>query len=121
MTAPDQEGPGGEDAAGGEAALIQARRAKADQVRQLGQNPFANDVDAADRVTLGALRERFASALLEPKEELRYDGERVAALAEGRELHVVGRLVARRGFGKAAFFRLKDESGELQLFAKKDI
>src|SRR5690606_13704400 len=34
---------------------------------------------------------------------------------------VFGRMTARRGFGKASFLRLRDGSGELQLFAKMDI
>ena len=33
----------------------------------------------------------------------------------------LGRLVARRGFGKASFLRLRDMSDELQLFAKQDV
>ncbi|HMJ13022.1 MAG TPA: lysine--tRNA ligase [Polyangiaceae bacterium] len=121
MKADDAQVAGDDDAAGGEAAIIQARRSKAERVRELGRNPFANDVNVADRSTLSALRERFAGALVEPPAELRYDGERVAALSDTAELHVLGRLMARRGFGKATFLRLKDDTGELQLFAKKDV
>ena len=32
-----------------------------------------------------------------------------------------GRVVARRGFGKASFLRLRDGTAELQLFAKQDV
>ncbi|MBK8995242.1 MAG: lysine--tRNA ligase [Myxococcales bacterium] len=104
----------------GEEGLIQARREKAARVRARGENPFANDLDPSDRVSCRSLRERFQPALLEPKHELRYDPERVAALAGDDEHHVAGRLMARRGFGKASFLRLRDGSGELQLFAKQD-
>lgn len=104
----------------GEEGLIQARREKAARVRARGENPFANDLDASDRVSCRSLRERFEPALLEPKEELRYDPDRVAALAGDDEHHVAGRLMARRGFGKASFLRLRDGSGEIQLFAKQD-
>jgi lysyl-tRNA synthetase class 2 len=108
-------------AEGGEESLIQARREKAARVRAAGQTPFANDFDAEDRTLCSVLRARFEPALLEPKLELRYDPEAVASLAGDEELHLAGRLVARRGFGKASFLRLRDDSGEIQLFAKMDI
>jgi len=107
-------------AEGGEEGLIQARREKAARVRARGENPFANDADVSDRISCRALRERFEPALLEPRHELRYDPVKVAALAGDDEAHVVGRLMARRGFGKASFLRLRDGSGEIQLFAKQD-
>ena len=103
--------------ASGEEALIEARREKAERVRGRGENPFANDVNEAERVAIAEVRRRFARALLEPEEELRYDPERVA----GEPLSIAGRLVARRGFGKASFLRVRDTTGELQLFAKKDV
>jgi lysyl-tRNA synthetase, class II len=105
----------------GEDALIEARRGKAEHLRSRGQNPFANDASAADRSMLRDLREQFASALIEPVSELRYDPAKVERLAEGREYYVLGRLLSRRGFGKASFLRLRDMSDELQLFAKQDV
>ena len=105
----------------GEDALVEARRNKAEQLRARGQNPFANDAPSTDRSLLHALRLKFAPALLEPVNELRYDPIKVDELAAGGEVHVLGRLVARRGFGKASFLRLRDMSDELQLFAKQDI
>jgi len=104
----------------GEDALLLARRQKLESMRERGKNPFANDVDATDRKLVAELRAAFAPALVEPA-ELRYDAERVAALAGERRFHVFGRLIARRGFGKASFFRLRDRSGEIQLFAKQDV
>jgi lysyl-tRNA synthetase class 2 len=110
-----------EDQAGGEEALVAARREKAERLRARGENPFANDVRAQRRVLLGELRSRFMPALLEPRAEQRYDADKVAMLG-GSETHsVLGRLVARRGFGKASFLRVRDTSGELQLFAKQDV
>src|SRR5450432_1179773 len=105
----------------GEDALVEARRGKAEHLRARGQNPFANDAQVADRSLLRELRVLFAPALLEPASELRYDPARVEAIAEGRVFHVLGRLVSRRGFGKASFLRLRDMSEELQLFAKQDV
>ncbi|MEZ4224384.1 MAG: lysine--tRNA ligase [Polyangiaceae bacterium] len=107
-----------QEPSGGEDALIQARRDKAAAVRARGDNPFANDVSAARRARIADIRAEQAAALLEPKHELRYEPEKIRDL--GQRL-ICGRLVARRGFGKASFLRLRDDSGEIQLFAKQDI
>jgi len=104
----------------GEEALLLARRQKLEALRERGKNPFANDVDASDRTLVSELRTAFATAL-ENAAELRYQAEKVAALSAGRRFHVLGRIVARRGFGKASFLRLRDLSGEIQLFAKQDV
>jgi lysyl-tRNA synthetase class 2 len=103
-----------------EDALIQQRRDKAARVRDQGQNPFANDVELAKRSTVQQLRLKFAAALVDEK-ELRYDPAQVEALGAQESFLVLGRVVLRRGFGKASFIRLRDGSGELQLFAKQDI
>jgi lysyl-tRNA synthetase class 2 len=105
----------------GEDALVEARRGKACHLRSRGQNPFANDVAVTDRSLLRELRLAFASALLEPASELRYDPAKVEQIAGGREYHVMGRLMARRGFGKASFLHVRDMSDGLQVFAKADI
>ncbi|MBN1606355.1 MAG: lysine--tRNA ligase [Polyangiaceae bacterium] len=105
----------------GEEALIASRRAKAARIRERGDQPFANDIDTGDRTLVSEIRRVFAEALLEPPQELRYDAERVSSLAGATTYHVAGRLMARRGFGKASFLVLRDASGEMQLFAKKDI
>lgn len=110
--------PGEVETKGGEEALIQARREKAEKVRARGENPYASDVPRDARIFLAALREEFASALLQTGE---YSVDEVARLADGAERVVFGRLVARRGFGKASFLRLRDGSGEMQLFAKTDV
>lgn len=107
--------------AGGEEALIQVRRDKAARIRQRGGNPFSNQVAEGKRSMIAELRQRFAEALLEPAHELRYDADRVVALAGQRPVTLCGRIMARRGFGKASFLPLRDGSGELQLFAKMDV
>jgi lysyl-tRNA synthetase class 2 len=104
-----------------EASLIAARRAKAEAQREQGHDPFPNDVDTSERVWVRALREEYADAMLEPKSEQRYDPAKVAALAAGKSIVLLGRIVSRRGFGKLSFLRLRDSSGELQLFAKTDV
>lgn len=102
----------------GEEALILARREKADRLRERGENPFANDVARAPRVYLGDLRRRCERAL---RSDGTYDAAQVSELVGDEVFRVFGRLVARRGFGKASFLRLRDASGELQLFAKMDV
>ncbi len=104
----------------GEEALVAARRAKAERLRGRGERPFAHGLDPADRVMLGELRAQSAPALTDPA-DLRYDPERVAALLGERDYHVMGRMMARRDFGKASFLRLRDETGEIQLFARRDV
>ena len=104
-----------------EEALIEARRAKAEHLRAQGKNPFANDADPSDRTTLSAFRAAFETARSGEQAEDRYDAERVAAVGANASYHVFGRIVARRGFGKAAFLRLRDGTGEIQLFAKQDV
>jgi lysyl-tRNA synthetase, class II len=106
---------------GAEESLVKARRDKAENVRSRGENPFANGIDEERRIPIAQLREIFDSSRIEGDLENRYDSERVAALAEDGMRHVVGRLVARRGFGKASFLRLRDDLAELQLFAKLDV
>ncbi len=106
---------------GGEEGQKAARRGKAAAVRARGENPFANDVDDGDRALVRELRERFAGALVEPRSELRYDPDAVAKISADAKVHVFGRLVARRGFGKAVFLGLRDRTGDIQVFAKHDV
>lgn len=103
-----------------EESLLQARRDKRELIRSRGRNPFANDVCASKRVTLVAIRQRFESARLDGPED-KYDADAVAKIADGEQVLVVGRIMARRGFGKASFLRLRDDSAEIQLFAKLDL
>jgi lysyl-tRNA synthetase, class II len=103
-----------------EDALIQQRRDKAARLREQGQNPFANDVKLDKRSTVQELRQKFAAALVDAK-ELRYDPAQVESIGNQESFVVLGRIVLRRGFGKASFIRLRDGSGEVQLFAKQDI
>lgn len=106
----------------GEEALVQARREKMARIRARGEQPFPNDLardlDQGRRQAISALRGLFQAAHAESG----YDAARVESLAAevGREFLVFGRLILRRGFGKASFLKIRDSSGELQLFAKLD-
>jgi hypothetical protein len=91
-------------------------------VRARGENPFANDVDEASRTLVGELRRRaeVARAQQGGQRTDRYDAEQLSNLVGHEVFHVAGRLINRRGFGKMVFLRLRDESGEIQLFVKEE-
>ena len=109
------------DGVGAEEALIQSRRQKAERLRARGGNPFANDVSTENRIQVSELRAQAKNALVGPEAEQRYDIEKVQSLFDDRVFVVLGRLMARRGFGKVVFLRIRDGSGEVQLFVKQDV
>ncbi|MBI5482417.1 MAG: lysine--tRNA ligase [Deltaproteobacteria bacterium] len=88
--------------------LMAERAAKVDELRQAGVNPYANDVRAPDAI--GDVRGRFPDAVQPP------DG---GLLAEGT-FRVAGRIVAVRAFGGSTFLKLRDRSGEIQVWLRKD-
>ena len=101
-----------------EHAIIDARRKKAEAVRARGENPFANDL-AVSPVALAILRADFEAAR---KPDGKYDSEQLALLSASRsEVTVAGRIVFFRSFGKGCFYRLRDGSGELQLFCQEQV
>lgn len=101
---------------------MDARRSKADAVRARGEEPFANDVDTTSRLMISEVRQLVESARMAPSEQgAKYDPVQVELLGASQgSVHVVGRLMLRRGFGKVSFLKLRDESGEIQLFVKQD-
>jgi lysyl-tRNA synthetase, class II len=100
-----------------EEAILAARAAKTEAIRGRGENPFSNRLLGSPLSPMGELRARFAEARLG---DGKYDPAKVETLGERRPLHVAGRVVAARAFGKATFVRLRDFSGELQLFCRAD-
>ncbi len=103
-----------------EEALIANRRSKADAARARGNDPFPNAVDTSARAWLGDLRKRFDTALTDPTEQ-RYDPAKFAALQDTQAVQVLGRVLGQRGFGKLSFLKLRDQTGEVQLFARRDV
>uniref|UniRef100_A0A7S1T7E9 Lysine--tRNA ligase n=1 Tax=Compsopogon caeruleus TaxID=31354 RepID=A0A7S1T7E9_9RHOD len=85
--------------------LRQARLDKIDAMRGEGVNPFAYRFD----------RTHSASQLQDMYRDLK-DGEEAQ---DSIEIAVAGRIMARRVFGKLAFFTLQDESGTVQLYLEK--
>ena len=86
--------------------ILLQRRAKVDEFREQGINPFANDFSVSHNTAevKDAHAEHDAAAL--------EDCEQRYALA--------GRIMARRDFGKAAFIQIQDRTGRLQVFVRRD-
>jgi len=108
----DQSPPGNpppaarEDLGAAEREIVDQRAKKADALRALGVNPFGNgrrpEHVAAD------LQTRYRDL---PAEEIARDPGAWT---------VAGRVLAIRAFGKAAFLKVRDRSGDLQVWVKKD-
>ncbi len=87
--------------------LVLQRRAKVAELRDQGQNPYANDCaishTAAD--IHGAHADQDATALE----------------ADAPHYVIAGRIMARRDFGKAAFIQVQDRSGRIQVYVGRDM
>src|SRR5512145_1723395 len=98
--------PAGDDLGATEREILAQRARKAEALRALGVNPFGNGV--APRHLAADLVARYGDA---PAEEIAKDPGAWS---------LAGRVLAVRSFGKAAFLRLRDAAGELQVWVKKD-
>jgi len=91
----------------GEEELIAQRREKLERLRSRGLDPYPARVErthsAAEAVHAFATWEESGSA------------------GEAPSVSVAGRVTARRDMGKAAFVDLRDGSGRVQVFLKKDV
>lgn len=79
------------------------RLEKVEQLKELGLNPYAYKWESTHSAT--QLQEKYAKLA---------DGEEA-----DDEVAVAGRILARRVFGKLAFFTLQDETGTIQLYLDK--
>ncbi len=100
------ENGSGDDLGATEREIIAQRAKKADALRALGVNPFGNG-RAPGNVAQDLVR-RYGDA---PAEEIAKDPGAWS---------LAGRVLAVRSFGKAAFLRVRDASGEIQVWVKKD-
>lgn len=75
------------------------RLRKLEQLRELGINPYPAE----------SVRSHYIQDALNLYDEL-----------EGKIVDVVGRIVGIRSFGKLAFIKLRDETGEIQLYLQRD-
>ncbi len=106
MSDPTTTGSGPDDL-GKEQEIFNARLKKAEELKGLGVNPFGN-VHGVQHTAA-----EVARALGELK---------TAAEVEGAsETYVIGgRVLANKSFGKAAFLKVRDRTGDLQIWVKKD-
>ncbi|MGD2183128.1 lysine--tRNA ligase [Lusitaniella coriacea] len=79
------------------------RLEKVEQIKELGLNPYAYKWESTH--CAAELQKQYADLA---------NGEEVDV-----EVAVAGRIMARRVFGKLAFFTLQDETGTLQLYLEK--
>lgn len=107
----DPRPQGGEeatDSAGAEERLIQTRIEKARRLRQAGVDPYpARFKRTATSAT--------ARSLLAEAESSNAPEARTEPVA------VAGRIMARRGMGKASFVDLRDNEGKIQVHLRKDL
>jgi lysyl-tRNA synthetase class 2 len=99
-----------------ERELIAEREKKVEEIRALGGNPYANGFTPTH--TAAEITAKFAGA--QPPAEPTEKGAPPALLTED-DFAVAGRIVAYRGFGKAAFAKLLDRTGEIQVWIRKDL
>lgn len=76
---------------------------KVEELKQLGLNPYAYKWEITHHAV--ELQEKYRDLA---------DGEEVED-----EVAIAGRIVARRVFGKLAFFEIQDETGKIQLYLDK--
>lgn len=86
--------------------LLQIRRNKLDELRELGVDPFGKKF-----VRTHTAEQILAANQHKTKEELE---------AEAVEVSVAGRIMAKRGMGKASFAHIQDLSGKIQIYVRQD-
>jgi lysyl-tRNA synthetase class 2 len=85
--------------------VLEDRRAKLERIREAGIEPFPHEFSGREEIG-----------------EVRAAHEGLAPGVETESRHrIAGRIVARRGHGKACFLDLRDGSGQIQLHARKDV
>jgi len=84
----------------------QQRLEKIQRIRDLGLNPFPNDLKVTH--TAGEINSKYSAQAQEGLEK------------EKVPVAIAGRIMFFRGFGKAAFVKLKDREGRIQAYIKKD-
>ena len=100
MSEPDQQGEQ-QDLS----RVLEDRREKLERIRAAGIEPFPHEFSGREDIA-----------------EVRAAHQGLAAGMETDSRHrVAGRIVARRGHGKACFLDVRDGSGQIQLHARKDV
>jgi len=85
--------------------LLKVRREKLEEFRSRGMDPFPYNYD----------KTHSAAEILNEFKELK-EGEESKA-----EVSIAGRIMTKRGHGKASFAHLQDETGRIQIYGKVDV
>ena len=85
--------------------LLKVRREKLEEFKSRGQDPFPYRYD----------KTHFAAEILNKYEHLK-EGEE-----SQEEVSIAGRIMTKRGHGKASFAHLQDETGRIQIYGKIDV
>ncbi|WP_242341506.1 lysine--tRNA ligase [Anaeromyxobacter sp. SG66] len=102
----DPNPPRGDDLGATEREILAHRAKKAEALRALGVNPYGN----------GHRPEHLSKDLRD-----RYGDAQADEIAKDPGAwSIAGRVLAVRPFGKAAFLKIRDAAGELQVWIKKD-
>ena len=80
--------------------ILQIRRDKLKALQDEGRDPFQQT--------------KFARTAWSREVKDNYDA------MEGKTVSVAGRIMSKRGMGKAIFCHIKDDKGQIQLYIKKD-
>jgi len=79
--------------------IIKARLQKLEEIKAMGIDPFGEKYEYT----------HHSSTIKDNFQEL-----------DGQKVKVAGRIMAIRGHGKAAFFDIRDDKGDIQIYIKKD-
>jgi len=101
-----------------ERELIAEREKKVEEIRALGANPYANGFTPTH--TAAELQAKFAGAEPPPPGDPA-DKSAPPTLISDEHFKVAGRIANLRSFGKAAFAKLLDRTGEIQVWIRKDL
>jgi lysyl-tRNA synthetase class 2 len=101
-----------------ERELIEERQKKAAEIRALGGNPYANGFVPSH--TAAEIVARFAG-VTPPPPPRGDDGKSGPPLLTDDDFAVAGRIVDLRSFGKMAFVKLLDRTGQIQVQIRKDL
>nr|WP_209853012.1 lysine--tRNA ligase [Paenibacillus sediminis] len=86
--------------------LLVIRRNKLDELRALGIDPFGKKYVRTDNA--GDILAKYDSLTKEELEE------------KNIEVSIAGRIMAKRGMGKASFAHIQDLSGKIQIYVRQD-
>lgn len=92
----------GKKADGGLKQIMNVRLEKMDALRERGVDPFGHRFDITHHI----------NEIIDQKDAL---------IASGEEVKIAGRIMAKRGQGKAGFANVADISGNIQIYCRQDI